>query len=118
MDFLQEKAKIFAEAKELDETNPDYVKVKDQFSGQQYPDLHELQPTHRLICGLRDKFRCIDPLDEGIDKFEARKIKIGEVKQLILDKMENNGAMADMFTKDLPKSMYEFFRDKVLRDIT
>ena len=33
IDFLQEKHKILTEAEALDETNPEYMRIKDQYSG-------------------------------------------------------------------------------------
>ena len=118
MDFLENKAKTFAEAEVLDETNKEYMKVKDQYSGLQYPSLNELVPAHKLMCVMKKKSLCIDPKDEEIDKFKDRKILIGEVKELLLATMNSDGATADMFATDLPKILFEFLRDKVFHDCT
>ena len=69
LDFLAKKLKIFNEAEALDETNPEYMEIKDQYSGVQYPNQEELAAAHYLMRVLKRNFRCVDPKDEGLDKF-------------------------------------------------
>ena len=120
MDFLQQKYEILSSVdltKGLDETNPEYMRIKDQYSGVQYPNQEELGKAFSLMRVLKDKFRCIDPMDEGIAKFKDRKMKIGDVKDLIIETMNKGGAMPDMFAADLPKNLFEFMRDKIFDDL-
>ena len=51
---------------------------------------------------LKAKFKCIDPMDDGIAQFEDRMMKIGVVKELIIETMNKGGATPDMFAADLP----------------
>ena len=84
MEFLQEKDRVLNGKEALDETNPRYTQIKDSYAGAQYPNQAELEGANYLVSVLKQKFRCIDPLDEGIVKFKDRKFKISDVKDLLI----------------------------------
>ena len=90
INFLEEKDKILSNVgatTDFDDTNPDYVKIKDQYAGVQYPNKEELNLARSLMSMLRDTFWCVDPADYEIDKFKDRKMEIRKVKHLIIETM-------------------------------
>ena len=67
---------------------------------------------------LKDNFRCVDPKDQEIDKFEDKKMNIADVRGHIIKIMnDSGGADKSNFATDLPKNLFEFIRDKICDDL-
>ena len=115
MDFIQEKHQVLNESEVLDETNEKYMKIRDTYAGVQYPKKAELGMAYYLMTILKLRFRCVDPLNEGLKKFKDRKIEIGQVKDQIFCTL--GCSQKSDFASDLPLNLHEFMQDRVFKDL-
>lgn len=72
-----------AEGEELDKSEKE---IFNSYSGLEYATHEELGPLFYLLGVVKDKFHCIDPVDDEdiLSRFPDRKATINEIRDVVL----------------------------------